>query len=199
MGYDNALKDYVEVNVRIERFWAKYPNGRIETEVTLLPSEPQEVLIKAIVFRDANDVVPASTGHAHEVKGSTYINKTSFIENGETSAIGRALAILGFEIKKSIASKEEVANAQLQQAQPAPKAEPKPQLLEHLSEYPSEAQLKLISTKLGQSGYLKKDMPLIAEVLSKFLGYEIKQLLEIKKSDVKKLVEFLTDHKKEGA
>lgn len=201
MGYEknDALKDYVEVNVRIERFWQKYPNGRIQTEITLLPSEPQEVLIKADVYRDIADEVPSATGHAHEVKGSSYINKTSFIENGETSAVGRALAVLGFEIKKSVASKEEVANAQLQQQakpQPKPQEEQKPQLLEHQSTYPSDAQLKMISTKLGASGYLKKDMPLIAQVLTEFLGYEIKQLLEIKRADIPKVAEFLTGHKK---
>ena len=50
-----------------------------------------------------------------EKEGSTYINKTSHIENCETSAVGRALAMLGFEIKKSVASKEEVENAKIQQ------------------------------------------------------------------------------------
>ena len=50
-----------------------------------------------------------------EKEGSSYINKTSHIENCETSAVGRALAMLGFEIKKSVASKEEVENARLQQ------------------------------------------------------------------------------------
>ena len=48
-------------------------------------------------------------------ENSTFINKTSYIENCETSAVGRALAMLGFEIKKSVASKEEVENARLQQ------------------------------------------------------------------------------------
>jgi hypothetical protein len=193
MAYDNALKDYVEVNVRIERFWQKYPNGRIVTDCKLLDTEPAEVLIKADVYRDIADTVPSATGHAHEVKGSTYINKTSFIENGETSAIGRALAILGFEIKKSVASREEVANAQLQQKQLEPRQVP----LEVQSDYPTDGQLKMISAKLAQCGYLKKDMELISKVISDFLGYEIKQLLEVKKQDITKLAEFLTSHKKE--
>jgi hypothetical protein len=50
-----------------------------------------------------------------EKEGSTFINKTSHIENCETSAVGRALAMMGFEIKKSVASREEVANAKLNQ------------------------------------------------------------------------------------
>ena len=205
---NDALKDYVEVNVRIERFWAKYPNGRIDTQVTLIPTEPQEVLIKTDVYRDIADAVPAATGHAHEIKGSSYINKTSFIENGETSSIGRALAILGFEIKKSVASREEVANAQHQQRsapkpfqtpQQAPATEPIPQspYLEHQSTYPTDSQIKMLLAKINQCGYLKKDAPVVYQIIGKHLGYEIKQLLEIKKSDVTKVAEFLTNHKKE--
>lgn len=109
----DALKDYVEVNVRIEKFYEKYPNGRIITQI--LSWENGVVVMKAEVYRDMNDAVPSATGHAYEKEGSSFINKTSALENCETSAVGRALAMLGFEIKKSIASKEEVANAKLQQ------------------------------------------------------------------------------------
>ena len=70
--------------------------------------------------RDREDTRPA-TGHAYEKEGSSFINKTSYIENCETSAVGRALAMLGFEIKKSIASREEVENAKLQQQSTQPK------------------------------------------------------------------------------
>lgn len=109
----DALKDYVEVNVRVERFYEKYPNGRIVTEI--LSWENGVVVMKASVYRDMADPVPSATGHAYEKEGSTFINKTSALENCETSAVGRALAMLGFEIKKSIASKEEVENAKLNQ------------------------------------------------------------------------------------
>lgn len=111
----DALKDYVEVNKRIELFWQKYPNGRIETDIK---SWVDGVIVMiARVWKDTTDHNPSATGHAYEVQGSTYINKTSALENCETSAVGRALAILGFEIKKSIASKEEVENAIAQQEQ----------------------------------------------------------------------------------
>lgn len=109
----DALKDYVEVNVRVERFYEKYPNGRIITEI--ISWENGIVVMKASVYRDMADQVPSATGHAYEKEGSTFINKTSALENCETSAVGRALAMLGFEIKKSIASKEEVENAKLNQ------------------------------------------------------------------------------------
>lgn len=113
MGKESGLKDYVEVNARIMKFYEKYPEGRILTEI--VKWENEVIVMKATAYRD-NSEVPASTGYAYEKEGSSFINKTSALENCETSAVGRALAILGFEIKKSVASKEEVANAQLQQA-----------------------------------------------------------------------------------
>ena len=106
------IDDYVAVNERIEKFYEKYPQGSIETEIVY--NDNGQVIFKAYAYRDKEDIRPA-TGHAMEKEGSSFINKTSHIENCETSAVGRALAMLGFEIKKSIASKEEVENAQLQQ------------------------------------------------------------------------------------
>lgn len=109
-SYD--LSDYVQVNERIDKFYEKYPDGSIQTEIIM--NENGMVIFKAYAYRDKEDTRPA-TGHAMEKEGSTYINKTSHIENCETSAVGRALAMLGFEIKKSVASREEVENAKLQQ------------------------------------------------------------------------------------
>ena len=111
----DALKDYVEVNKRIELFWQKYPNGRIETDIKSWIDGV--IVMVARVWKDGTDQQASATGHAYEKEGSTYINKTSALENCETSAVGRALAILGFEIKKSVASKEEVENAVAQQDQ----------------------------------------------------------------------------------
>lgn len=109
----NALSNYVEVNVRVEKFWEKYPNGRIATE--LISWDNGVVVMKASAYKELCDPLPSSTGFAYEKEGSSFINKSSALENCETSAVGRALALLGFEIKKSIASKEEVANAKLNQ------------------------------------------------------------------------------------
>lgn len=102
------LDDYVTVNERVEKFYADYPSGTIETEIT--SNIDSKVIIKASVYRCQDDRRPC-TGHAMEVEGTTYINKTSHIENCETSAVGRALAFMGYEIKKSIASREEVETA----------------------------------------------------------------------------------------
>ena len=70
--------------------------------------------MKAII-KDSDGNIK-STGYAYEKEGSTFINKTSFIENAETSAVGRALGFLGIGIDAAIASADEVQNAQLNQS-----------------------------------------------------------------------------------
>ena len=95
------LDDYVKVNTRIELFWEKYPDGRLVTELTERMGE--DGIFKASTYRTKEETEPASTGHS---KGSL-INPKS-LEKTETVAVGRALANLGFEIKKGIASREEM-------------------------------------------------------------------------------------------
>ena len=121
MAKQDFLDGYVEVNVRIDQFWEKYPDGRIST--TLLKWEDGVVMMRADIYKHLEDERPAATGHAYEKEGSTYINKTSAVENCETSAVGRALGIMGFEIKKAVASREEVQNAQAQQREDRPRTE----------------------------------------------------------------------------
>lgn len=103
-------KDYAEVNQRIKAFRMVYPQGVIETE--MLSNENGVVVFKAYVgYREGNELYKLATGTAYEKENSTFINKTSYIENCETSAIGRALGIAGFGIDVSVASAEEVQNA----------------------------------------------------------------------------------------
>ena len=102
-------KEYVQVNERIKAFWKLYPSGRIVTDI--LSMENDMCVIRAKVFTDREDNIPVATGTAYERESSSFINKTSYIENCETSAIGRALGILGIGIDTSVASAEEVNNA----------------------------------------------------------------------------------------
>ena len=97
-------KAYTEVNQRILGFRKLYPNGRIITK--MLSNEDGICVFTATVEDEEGNIL--SVGHAYEKQGSNYINKTSYIENCETSAVGRALGILGIGAEKSIASKEEV-------------------------------------------------------------------------------------------
>ncbi len=100
-------KPYVLVNERIKAFRKKYAGWSLESEIVELTGE--RCVIKAII-KDDNGVIKA-TGTAYELANSTYINKTSYVENCETSAWGRALGNLGIGIDTSIASAEEVQNA----------------------------------------------------------------------------------------
>lgn len=109
----DALKDYVEVNQRVIEFWAKYPNGRIHTEI--ISWNDGVIIMKAEVYRDVLDQIPFAIGHAYEKENSTFINKTSCLENAETSCVGRAIGLCGISAKRSIASREEVENAIHQQ------------------------------------------------------------------------------------
>jgi len=107
-------KEYVEVNERIKHFRSNYKDWALSTAI--LELDNNRCVIQATVFNADDRII--STGIAYEVEGSSFINKTSFIENCETSAIGRALGNLGIGIDTSVASYEEVANAIKQQKTP---------------------------------------------------------------------------------
>jgi hypothetical protein len=110
-------KDYVEVNQRVLFFRkeSKYEGWTIENELVAIDSET--CIVKSTI-RDTNMRVIASA-HAQEDRTSSMINKTSYVENCETSAVGRALAMLGIGIETSIASSNEVAMAIAKQDMPA--------------------------------------------------------------------------------
>lgn len=111
----NIVKDYAEVNQRIKAFRMLYPEGFIRTEIVSHAGEI--VIIKAEVgYIDGSGVERIlGTGTAFEDKSNGMINGTSYIENCETSAVGRALGMIGLGIDMSIASFEEVNNAIAQQ------------------------------------------------------------------------------------
>jgi hypothetical protein len=100
-------KDYAEVNQRIKAFRMVYPNGTIKP--TMISNENGICIFKVEVYSERYTLL--AVGHAYEKEGSTFINKTSYIENCETSAVGRALGMCGFGIDTSVASAEEVENA----------------------------------------------------------------------------------------
>ena len=110
-------KEYVEVNERLKHFRSNFKGWCLTSDVVDLTED--RCVIKATIFDDNGNI--RATGHAYEKEGSSFINKTSFVENCETSAWGRALANLGIGLDTSVASYEEVANAVKQQATPAAK------------------------------------------------------------------------------
>ena len=113
-------KEYVEVNERLIYFRKTYPNYSLTSEV--LEKTEKSILILATISDDNGRVI--STGMAEEEKGSTFINKTSYVENCETSAVGRALGMMGIGIETSIATAEEVKQAINTQTSAKPKLTP---------------------------------------------------------------------------
>ncbi len=109
MAYD--LSDYVDVAERVQKFHEKYPEGTLQSEWKPVVLGGQEVIVvKAFAYRTPDDQRPG-IGHAMEpLPGLTKFTRNSELMVGETSAWGRALAALGFEVKRGIASREEVAN-----------------------------------------------------------------------------------------
>lgn len=105
-------KDYAEVNQRIKAFRMVFPEGYIKTELKSLDGG-----VCVFMAEVGNGDTVLGMGHAYEKEGSSNINRTSYIENCETSAVGRALGMAGFGIDTSVASAEEVQNAIEQQTQ----------------------------------------------------------------------------------
>ena len=108
--HGNSSSEYVEVHEKIRLFRETYPSGKIHTEI--ISHQDGLVVMKASIYVD-NEFV--STGHAYEKEGSSFINKTSYIENCETSCVGRALSIFNIGVLDALASAQEVANAIKQQ------------------------------------------------------------------------------------
>jgi hypothetical protein len=97
---------YATVAERIELFYSRFPEGRINTE--LVTREGGEITFKALVYRTAAETLAAATGWASEREGDGDVNTVACLENTETSAVGRALANLGFTASTKRPSLEEM-------------------------------------------------------------------------------------------
>lgn len=104
-------KPYAEVPQRVQGFRMLYPEGYIITEILSLEDGVCVIRATAGYYTVSGEKMVLGTGTAYEKEGSSFINKTSYIENCETSAVGRALGFLGIGSETSIASAEEVTNA----------------------------------------------------------------------------------------
>lgn len=131
-------KEYVTVNERVKAFRSLCPEGSITTE--LLSDEGGRCVVKATVANEEGRIL--GTGLAYEVESASYINKTSYIENCETSAIGRALGACGFGIDTSYASADEVDVAIKKQV---------------ANEKIGAAKIKVIGDKIARLGWSEED------------------------------------------
>jgi hypothetical protein len=113
------LSQYETVDQRLEKFWAKYPDGAIITE--LVAYKDDRFIFKASVYKTYADVLPFATGFAEEIVSGRGVNATSACENSESSAIGRALHTGG--ISKHSDGKPRPSREEMSKVT---KAEPKP-------------------------------------------------------------------------
>jgi hypothetical protein len=104
------LDDYEPVAVRHSRWLAQHPNGRTITHMVSIPGADVCVIRAELWLED----VCIATGYAEEVRGAGNVNRTSHVENCETSAVGRALAnagMAGTDVNKR-PSREEMSKVQ---------------------------------------------------------------------------------------
>ena len=146
-------KEYAEVNQRIKVFRMLFPMGCISTEI--VSAENGIVVMRANIYDE--DGKPLATGTAYEKEGSSNINRTSYIENCETSAVGRALGFLGIGIDTSVATYEEVATAIMQQ-----------------EEKPSEIHIKALLETAKQKGVTEEQL---------LKRYNVKKLTDMSMAD----------------
>jgi hypothetical protein len=106
------LSQYQTVQERVDLFWKSFPEGRFHIE--LISMTPEQVVFKAEVYLHKDDLYPATVDFAEERLGSSPVNKTSFVENCSTSALGRAISLLGgeFSPKGKRPSQQEMSKVQ---------------------------------------------------------------------------------------
>lgn len=135
-------KQYATVNARIAAFRSICPGGAITTEILAMEDG---VVTMQTTIKDEDGRVLAS-GLAHEKENASTINKTSYIENCETSAVGRALGMLGIGANESVASSEEMTIALVNQAVDQYKEASKKELV-------GDTELKVLKVLCQNHGY----------------------------------------------
>ena len=112
MGFN--IDNYELVEDRLKKFWADYPNGRVNTDVVGKSDDGTMVIVKAELFTDIDSKIPVSSGLAQETKGvGGFANNEAWLENCESSAIGRALANWKYQgSKKPRPTQEEMKKVQ---------------------------------------------------------------------------------------
>lgn len=154
-------KEYAAVNGRINAFRRLFPQGFITTEIVSLDAGVVVMKASCGYYEDGQAVV-LGTGMAYEREGSSNINKTSYIENCETSAVGRALGMAGLGINTAVASSEEVQNAIKQQEDIAEDIDPdkRVQLIDEINDmmrdFSQDEKRTLFSQALQEAGLPKK-------------------------------------------
>ena len=115
MAFD--LSNYETVESRLARFWEQFPDGRIDT--ALMNYDGESCIVRTTIWKHRDDINPTATGYAHEIHTDRGVNMTSFIENCESSSIGRCLANMNFSKQGARPSREEMQKVERQGGQVA--------------------------------------------------------------------------------
>lgn len=110
------IESYDTVETRLARFWEKHPEGRVLTKLEF--HDERRFICYAEIYFDREDTTPVATGYAEEIVGASPVNRTSALENCETSSIGRGLANCGFASLGKRPSAEEMLKVERYNAEP---------------------------------------------------------------------------------
>lgn len=206
------LDNYETVEDRLIKFWTDHPNGRIHT--TMVHYDDTKVVFRAEIYFDRDkDQHPIATGYAEEIRGASPVNKTSHVENGETSAIGRGLANCGYATKGARPSREEMSKV-VRQNNPVSQArqfvdnsrqdreemvmsafpesqvvKPKgPIMIKNPSEPASKPQLGKISALLYELGIEREEK---LEFVSNVIERQLAKMEDLTKGEASKVIEHL--------
>ena len=114
MAFD--LSNYETVESRLQKFWDLYADGRIET--VLMNYDGESCIVRTTIWKHRDDAQPTATGYAHEIHSERGVNATSFVENAESSSIGRCLANMNFAKQGARPSREEMQKVERLGGQP---------------------------------------------------------------------------------
>jgi hypothetical protein len=192
--------DYNEVADRVRGFNEEFPKGTILTEYQYqsIADDPY-VVVKATVFKDTANNMPDATGHSWmKVPGSTNFTRGSELENTETSAVGRALAFIGFYAKgESLASKQEIAAKKGQSSGSGDLTEQAKAVFKDEAEKAvvgqrglTDEQRKLLFATLRTAG-IEDDQR--KAVLSDITGRTIRSVKEMDGADLDKVVQYFAN------
>lgn len=147
-------KDYIQVPERVKAFRMLFPEGFIRTSIVSLEKGICVMQSKVGYYENGHEIV-LGTGMAYEKEENGFINKTSYIENCETSAVGRALGFLALGIDGGgICSAEELMNAIRNQENPVralPVKNSASELINNQGSSTSDVSLEEIRTKVEKA------------------------------------------------
>lgn len=182
MGFD--LKDYVDVATRLRLAHERWPELRVEEQLPEVVNVGQRVFIQSTVtvWRTPDDPRPTSATVWEPWPGQSSFTKDSEVMVGNTSALGRALAYMGLEVRKGIASRDEVA---ARQDRPAMLKDDRPQ-----GAAPSAKQLAKLNLLLGQFGLETRDEKLT--YVQGIVGREVASSKDLTPVEAGKVIDAIT-------